>query len=226
MRGRGGLPREHGVRYVAFCDPSGGTRDSMTLAIAHATPHAAVLDLVLETRPPFSPSEVVARFAEALRDYGIRKVTGDRYAGEWPREAFRKEGVSYEPSERTKSELYAELLPLLNNRAVELLDEPRLAAQLGGLERRTAWGGRDSIDHAPNAHDDVANAAAGALVLAARLSPRPFAVAANLPANVRHVGEPASMTAGGAGRARDPLRIMASGERLAGQAAWIARPYR
>jgi hypothetical protein len=28
-------------------------------------------------------------------------------------------------------------------------------------ERRTARGGRDSIDHAPNAHDDLANSVAG-----------------------------------------------------------------
>jgi len=62
--------------------------------------------------------------------------------------------------------LYVALLPALNSRRVELLDQPRLVAQLCGLERRTAWGGRDSIDHAPNAHDDLANAAAGALVAA------------------------------------------------------------
>jgi hypothetical protein len=41
-----------------------------------------------------------------------------------------------------------------------------LISQLHGLERRTARGGRDSIDHAPGAHDDVANAVAGALVIA------------------------------------------------------------
>jgi len=34
------------------------------------------------------------------------------------------------------------------------------------LERRTARGGRDSVDHPPNAHDDVANGAAGALLMA------------------------------------------------------------
>jgi hypothetical protein len=32
------------------------------------------------------------------------------------------------------------------------------------LERRTARGGRDSIDHAPGARDDVANAVAGVVV--------------------------------------------------------------
>jgi hypothetical protein len=56
------------------------------------------------------------------------------------------------------------LLPLLNARRVELLEHPRLSAQLVGLERRTARGGRDSIDHTPGGHDDLANAAAGVLV--------------------------------------------------------------
>ena len=58
-------------------------------------------------------------------------------------------------------------LPLINSGRVELLDHPRLVAQLCGLERRTAWGGRDSIDHGPGGHDDVANAVAGALVAVA-----------------------------------------------------------
>jgi hypothetical protein len=63
----------------------------------------------------------------------------------------------------------SELLPLLNGHRVELLEHPRLAAQLSGLERRTSRGGRDSIDHGAGGHDDVANAAAGALVAAANL---------------------------------------------------------
>jgi hypothetical protein len=43
--------------------------------------------------------------------------------------------------------------------------------QLVGLERRTARGGKDSIDHCPGAHDDVANAAAGAIVTALKKGP-------------------------------------------------------
>jgi hypothetical protein len=35
--------------------------------------------------------------------------------------------------------------------------------QLVALERRTARGGRDTIDHPPGAHDDVANAVAGVI---------------------------------------------------------------
>jgi hypothetical protein len=46
------------------------------------------------------------------------------------------------------------------------LDEKTLKRQLASLERRTSRGGRDSIDHAPGAKDDVANAVAGALILA------------------------------------------------------------
>jgi hypothetical protein len=44
---------------------------------------------------------------------------------------------------------------------VDLLEDARLFAQIVGLERRTARGGKDSIDHAPNAHDDLANSVAG-----------------------------------------------------------------
>ncbi len=77
---------------------------------------------------------------------------------------FRKLGVAYQVCETPKSDLYQRLLPSLNSGQVELLDHPRLLAQLSNLERRTARGGRDSIDHPPRAHDDLANAAAGALV--------------------------------------------------------------
>jgi hypothetical protein len=70
-------------------------------------------------------------------------------------------------SDKTKSDIYRDLLPLLNSNQVELLDLPRLHSQLASLERRTARGGKDSIDHPPGQHhDDVANALAGAIVYA------------------------------------------------------------
>jgi len=116
-------------------------------------------------RPPFSPESCVAEFCALLKDYRCSEVTGDRYAGEWPREQFRKLGVTYKLSEKPKTDIYRDLLPLLNSGKLELLDLPRLTAQLCGLERRTARGGRDSIDHAPGAHDDLVNAVAGALLL-------------------------------------------------------------
>jgi hypothetical protein len=70
-----------------------------------------------------------------------------------------------------KSDIYRDVLPLLNSRKVQLLDDRRLISQLHGLERRTARGGKDSIDHAPGAKDDVANSVAGALLLAVAVKP-------------------------------------------------------
>ncbi len=153
--------------YVAFVDPSGGTgADSMTLAIAHQEGNRAILDAIREVRPPFSPEAVTMDFAALLKTYRVQKVQGDRYAGEWPRERFRVHGIGYDLAEQPKSDLYRDFLPLLNGGRAELLAVPRLASQLCGLERRTARSGRDSIDHAPGGHDDVANVAAGALLLA------------------------------------------------------------
>jgi hypothetical protein len=161
------LPPVSGTAYLAFCDPSGGSSDSMTLAIAHHDDGVAVLDCVREVRAPFSPESVVEDFCKTLASYGVTKVTGDRYAGEWPREQFAKRKIDYVPSEKVKSDVYRDMLPLLNSRKCQLLDIRRLISQLHGLERRTARGGKDSIDHAPGAHDDLANAVAGAIVLAA-----------------------------------------------------------
>lgn len=161
--GRRELPPVAGTTYRAFVDPSGGSQDSMTLAITHLENGRAVLDALRERRPPFSPSDVVAEFADTLQTYGISSVTGDRYGGEWPRERFRERGIMYIPAEAAKSDLYRDLLPLVNSGQVELLDQPRLIAQLCALERRTSRAGKDSIDHGPGGHDDVVNAAAGAL---------------------------------------------------------------
>ena len=153
-------------RYYAFVDPSGGSADSMALCLAHKEGNTVILDLIREIPPPFSPEAAVEEFTPVLKRYRITKVFGDRYAGEWPRERFRQYGVNYELIDFTKSELYQALLPLINSCGVRLLDNDRQVYQLVSLERRTARGGRDSIDHPRGAHDDVANAVAGAVVLA------------------------------------------------------------
>jgi hypothetical protein len=119
---------------------------------------------VREVKPPFSPERVVADFAELLKRYRITRVQGDRFAGEWPRDVFRNYGITYEASAKPKSDLYRDLLPRLNSGEVDLLDNGRIVGQLVGLERRTARGGRDIIDHGPHGSDDLCNAVAGALV--------------------------------------------------------------
>ncbi len=157
------LPPMAGVRYVAFVDPSGGSSDSMTLAIAHKEGDRAILDVIREVKPPFSPESVVGEFATLLKTYRIGTVIGDRYAGLWPRERFQVHAITYSAAAKPKSDLYRDFLPAVNGRRVELLDHPKLIAQLCSLERRTWRGGRDSIDHPPNQHDDIVNACAGAL---------------------------------------------------------------
>lgn len=151
------------VHYSAFVDPAGGSgKDAMTLAIGHRDRDGIVIvDALREVRPPFSPDDVTKDFATLLRSYRVGQLHGDRYAGEWPRERFRAYGITYEVASRNKNDLYKGLLPVLNAGTVELLDHARLVNQICALERRTARGGRDSIDHGPGQHDDLANAVAG-----------------------------------------------------------------
>jgi hypothetical protein len=96
-----------------------------------------------------------------LKSYRVPKIQGDRYGSSWPVEQFSKFGIIYEQAARPKNELYQAALALINSGRIELLDHQRLTNQLTSLERRTVRGGRDSIDHPPGGHDDVANAVCG-----------------------------------------------------------------
>jgi hypothetical protein len=156
-------PPQRGISYHAFVDPSGGSADSFAMAIGHKDwgRQAIVCDVVREIKPPFSPESAVCEVSVLLKNYGIDKAVGDRYAGVWPVEQFARFNVRYEQNAAPKSDLYRDLLPLINSGRIDLLDHPKLINQIVGLERRTARGGRDSIDHAPGAHDDLVNAVAG-----------------------------------------------------------------
>ncbi len=166
-RGVRELPPSRGLNYVAFTDPSGGSADSFCLAIAHVEADGlAFLDAVREVKPPFSPDDVVTEFSDLAKVYGASVVHGDAYAGQWPRERFAVNGIHYEVRDRNKSAIYSDFLPALNGKRIRLLDNQRMIGQMVSLERRTSRGGRDSIDHAPGSHDDLANAVAGALTYA------------------------------------------------------------
>lgn len=157
-------PHIGGKRYHAFADPAGGSgKDSFTLAIGHVEDRIPTLDVIREWKPPFSPRAVIEECADLLKQYGIRKLTADRYAAEFVVEGFREHQINLEHSLKPKSQIYSEFLPLLNSKTCDLLDHQRLRTQLIGLERRVARSGRDSIDHAPGGHDDIANSVAGVL---------------------------------------------------------------
>ena len=83
MDGRFEISPQPNVKYTAFVDPSGGSNDSMTLAIAHEDKKGrVVVDVCRERRAPFDPDEVVREFADVLKPYRVSAVCGDRYAGE------------------------------------------------------------------------------------------------------------------------------------------------
>jgi hypothetical protein len=155
-------PPQRNVTYYGACDPSGGSADSFVAGVCHMeySAQTCTIDALVEAKPPFSPEVVCKQFSELFKSYNISTIYGDKYAGVWPVEQFSKFGINYQQNAKPKSELYQDLLPILNSMRIELLDDPRLIAQLCGLERRTARGGKDSIDHPPGAHDDLANVAA------------------------------------------------------------------
>jgi hypothetical protein len=173
--------------YAGFLDAADGAgQDSFTAAVCHlereedeqgvAGRTLVVLDAVREIRPPFNPTPAAATIAAFLKSYGLTEVWGDRWARSWVAEAFARYGLALWPCPQTKSELYGNFLPLVTTVSVELLDHPRLLAQLHALERRPGASGRDSIDHGrATGHDDVINSVAGAAVMiqAASAAPEP-----------------------------------------------------
>jgi hypothetical protein len=169
--GRHELAPVAGTVYSAFVDPSGGSSDSFSLALSHKSGDGLiVLDLVREFRPPFDPSSVVRECVDVLRRYGCASVAGDKYGGVWVSANFEQLGVHYQPSDEDRSAIYLECLPLVNSGQVQLLDHARMLGQFTTLQRRAGRSGKDAIDHPQGRafHDDVANAAAGSLLAAAR----------------------------------------------------------
>lgn len=160
------LPWFRERRYFAFVDPAGGGHDEFTLGVGHQDGEDTVVDVLRGRRG--TPAEIVAEYATLLKSYGIRRIVGDKYAGSWPADEFARHNIDYQSADKPKSGLYQDLLPALNSGRVELPPDDRLLTQLITLERRTARGGRDSIDHQPGGSDDRANVIAGLVGCTAR----------------------------------------------------------
>lgn len=156
-----------GVRYVGFTDGAGGTgTDAFTLGIAYLDDLGRpVLAAARERRPRFVPFAVAEEYAALLKTYSVTEVHGDHWAGGYVRADYARHGIEYKSSTRTKSEIYISGLPLLLSGKARLLDLPRLRSQLSALDRKVGTGGRESVD--ASGPEDLANAAMGALVLAA-----------------------------------------------------------
>jgi hypothetical protein len=210
VTGRRRLPYQPGNQYMAGVDMSGGSIDDSCFAIAHKDRESgkAVLDLLVSqsSKPPFNPRDAARKFAALALEYNIRFVTGDNYGGQTYRYDFQDHGIGYDTirmpralgvkanttpaiarqeksgGQPSASDFYEALEPRLNAGEVELLDVPELQEQLLTL----VWRG-GKIDHEAGGHDDYANAAAIALVLAVPSRPT-LNVGPELLARIR--GEP------------------------------------
>jgi hypothetical protein len=158
--------------YVGFVDAAGGGAggDAMTCAVAHQDERGRLfVDQLVAVDGPFDVETAVSRCALVLKAFGLVTAQADRYAGQWPAQAFQRHGINLLPCELTRSQIYSETAPLFMGRLVSLIDDPRLEVELRGLERSPKSGGRpDSIDHGRGAHDDRINAVCGALWLASK----------------------------------------------------------
>jgi hypothetical protein len=155
-----------GVQYVCFVDCASGTgTDSFAAAIGHKgrdkDRDVIVIDALLEAVPPFDPFAITAWVAGHLRQWGIREVSGDNWAGGFPVSAFARNGIGYMTSPLSASELYLHALPCFTSGTVAMLDQPRAVEQLVGLRRKIGQGGRESISHQRGARDDLANVICG-----------------------------------------------------------------
>ncbi len=159
ISGRFELPYQTGRHYFAGVDPSGGGLDEFTLSIGHVEEKHVTQDCIRGYRSK-RPEDVVGEMAKVLKDYKVSQVTGDRYSGEWVRQAFRDQGIEYIVSELTASEAFLELLPLINQGRIDLLDDQTQTRQLIALERKKSRTGKDSLGHPVGGHDDRANSLA------------------------------------------------------------------
>jgi hypothetical protein len=166
------LPPQDGVVYEAFTDAASGASDrgdAYAVAIGHRENGRFIVDVVRGVTGTYDPFETTRQFAELLKQYGIRTVTGDNYGAKWVSQYWREVGFNYEKSPWTRSEIYLEVMALFARRVTRLPNEPRMVRELRLLERTTGQGGKDAVNHGRNGNDDFANVCCGVLrVLDAR----------------------------------------------------------
>src|ERR1700730_17946002 len=122
LKGNTAYPRA--IAYHGACDPAGGSgADSFTASAAHADANGNIVqDNLLEIRPPYSPTAAVDQAAAMFKSYGLNSCTGDAYSALWCVEAFAKVGIRYVHSERNRSEIYLDALPLFTAGKARILD--------------------------------------------------------------------------------------------------------
>lgn len=171
------LPTGAAPHYFAAIDVSGGRSDAAACAVAHREGDRIITDGCWRFPAPHDPAHVAASIAEVLARYGLSHAVADQYGAELSRRLYAEAGLTLVSADVTRSEAYLRLLPLLTTGRIELPPDPVLRTELLGLERRVGRNGKDSVDHRPGAHDDVANAVALAAWAASRTATTGYGVA-------------------------------------------------
>jgi hypothetical protein len=155
-------PRVGGIIYKAMVDAADGVAggSSFTLAIAHRPfgSNTVVLDLVRESKAPFSSFAVIAEYAKILKSYGISEVYADSHGFGIFDDEWNRNGINVRKSEYTTVEKYLKALQIIRAHRACLLDDKTLKSQLMILEHRTGDKGSVSVECPRNALDDVAAA--------------------------------------------------------------------
>lgn len=144
VRGRAELPPCQDIRYVAALDAA--TRGSdFAFAIVHKMPDDRVIVDYVRTWTPSKTKEmplliepILLQIRDALERYGTNQITGDQFYSDALRQQFLKMQIicsKFEFTTASRSGLFTNLRDLLTERKLELLDDPKLIAQLRNLRQ-------------------------------------------------------------------------------------------
>lgn len=159
-----------GVQHYGGSD-LGFRKNSSALAIVRDNPETQKIELAYheELRPqagaPLKPSVVCKSFGKTCRMYDVDTVRGDLHYAESAREHLDSEGVGYDewnPSGENQTAAFTALKNFMQERRVDLPNDPRLKLQMTKAMRAVGAGGvvRVLLPKQGMAHGDVLMAVA------------------------------------------------------------------
>jgi hypothetical protein len=157
------LPRVIDATYASAMDPAFKGAD-FALVVAHRSSNGQiVLDYLNcwtgSRRAPLKFEPVCREVVSILQRYGINNIQGDQYAAVAIKDKFQELGIAYRETtfdRRTRPQLFNNLKHLIQQRRIELLDDPKLLGQLRALEEHRGRDGNLDIRADRGRKDDLA----------------------------------------------------------------------
>ena len=114
---------------------------------------------MLHFEPPFNPNTKIKECCELAKEYGLNRVTGDRYGANLVTTQFKNNGIAFDYCSKNKSELFKDFLSLANSKRLHLTDNPAVLSQATNLKRVARLG--SEVIEKGSVPDDLINAVAG-----------------------------------------------------------------